>query len=280
MCTVTILVSGATGSVGGAVFSRLHGSGVEVRGGSRRPESAGLPAGTAVAFDLADPATFDAALDGVHAVFLYAAADELAPFLQAAQSAGGPRVVLLSSASVAEPGADTNAIAVHHRGLEEAITAAGLPATFLRPGDFASNTLRWAPGIRKAGSVALPYPEAQLAPIHEHDIADVAVAALTGEELIGRAPVLTGPTNVTQREQVAGLGRALGRSLHVEDLSPQQAREQVGAYVPGPVVDTLLAFLATRVDTPAELSDEVQAITGHPARSFDDWASDHAPAFR
>jgi len=277
---VTILVSGATGSVGGAVFTRLSEAGVDVRGGSRHPESAGLPAGTAVRFDLGDPTTFRAALDGVDAVFLYATGHALEPFLQAARAAGSPRVVLLSSASVVEPDADTSIIAVHHRGLEEAISAAGLPATFLRAGDFATNTLRWAPGIRTGGSVALPYTEARLAPIHELDIADVAVQALTGDGLIGRAPLLRGPDVRTQRDQVRALSRALGRSLQVEELTPDEARQQMGAFVPAPVVDTLLAFLASRVDTTVELTDEVEAITGHPARSFDVWARDHVDAFR
>jgi len=277
---VTVLVSGATGSVGGAVSTRLGEAGVDVRGGSRHPESAGLPAGTAVRFDLGDPSTFGAALDGVDAVFLYAATDDLEPFLRAARAAGGPRVVLLSSASVVEPDADTSMIALHHRGLEEAITAAGLPATFLRAGDFATNTLRWAPGIRASGSVALPYPEARLAPIHELDIAEVAVQALTGDGLIGRAPLLRGPDVRTQRDQVAALSRALGRPLEVEELTPDEARQQMGAYVPAPVIDTLLAFLASRVDTTVELSDEVQALTGHPALSFDVWARDHVDAFR
>ncbi len=277
---MTLLVTGATGSVGGAVFRSLLEAGVDVRGGSRRPESAGLPSGTAVAFDLGDPATFGPALHGVDRVFLYASTDDLAPFLQAAHAAGDPHIVLLSSASVVESGADSNAIAQHHRGLEEAITASGLPATFLRPGDFATNTLTWVRSVRQTGSVQLPHADAQLAPIHELDIADVAVAALTRDELTGQAPVLTGPANVTQREQVAAIGRALGRSLDVEELTPDQARERMATYLPAPIVETLVAFLAARVDTPSELTAQVETITGHPARPFDAWAADHVDAFR
>lgn len=277
---MTIPVTGATGSVGGAVFAMLRAAGVHVRGGSRRPGSAGLPTGTAVAFDLDDAATVGPALQEVDRVFLYAGTNDLGPFLQAAHAAGDPHIVLLSSASVVESGADTNAIAQHHRSLEEAITASGLPATFLRPGDFATNTLNWVRSVRQTGSVQLPHADARLAPIHELDIADVAVAALTRSELTGQAPVLTGPANVTQREQVAEIGRALGRSIQVEELTPEQAREQMATYLPAPVVQSLLTFLASRVDTPSGLTDQVATITGHPARSFETWAAGHVDAFR
>jgi len=275
---VTVLVSGATGSVGGAVFRRLSEQGGDVRGGTRRPDTAGLPDGTAVAFDLGDPATLGPALDGVQRVFLYAATDELRPFLDAARAAGAPHVVLLSSSSVVGENAASNPIAQHHQHLEDAITNSGLPHTFLRPGYFASNALRWARSVRTNRSVSLAYPEAVLDPTHELDIADVAVAALTGDGLIGRAPVLTGPANLTQR-QLETISSALGEPVELVELTPDAARDQMAQALPLPVVDTLLRLLAGAVGTNTELTDEVQAITAHPPRPFADWARGHVANF-
>lgn len=275
---MTVLVSGATGSVGGAVFRRLSEQGGDVRGGTRRPDTAGLPDGTAVAFDLGDPATLGPALDGVQRVFLYAATDELRPFLDAARAAGAPHVVLLSSSSVVGENAASNPIAQHHQHLEDAITNSGLPHTFLRPGYFASNALRWARSVRTNRSVSLAYPEAVLDPTHELDIADVAVAALTGDGLIGRAPVLTGPANLTQR-QLETISSALGEPVELVELTPDAARDQMAQALPLPVVDTLLRLLAGAVGTNTELTDEVQAITAHPPRPFADWARGHVANF-
>ena len=277
---MTVLVSGATGSVGGAVFSSLRERGVDVRGGTRRPDSAGLPDGTAVAFDLTDPATFGPALDGVDRVFLYAATDDIGAFLDAAAAAGRPHLVLLSSASVADPGAASNPIAQHHLHLEQAILAADLPHTFVRPGYFASNALRWAPSIRSDRRVALPYPEAVLDPIHELDIADAAVAALTRDDLLGAAPVLTGGANLTQREQVEAVAAALGEPVELVELDPDAAREQMAHAMPGPVADTLIGLLADAVGRPRELTGEIEAVTGHAPRPFADWARDHVADFR
>ena len=278
---MTILVSGATGSIGGAVLARLREAGVQVRGGSRRPGTAGLPDGAAVAFDLDDPATMGPALDGVDAVFVYAATSDLRPFLDVARAAGGPRVVLLSSASiVGAAGTADGAIAEHHRTAEDAITASGLPATFVRGGYFATNMLRWAEPVRSGGPVPMPCPEAHLVPVHELDLADVAVAALTDDALVGRAPVVTGPQSITLREMITTIGRALGRSLEVVGLSHDQARQQMLAEAPAPFVDTMLTFFEQHVGHPGLVTDEVETITGHPARPFAGWAREHADDFR
>lgn len=276
---MTVLVSGATGRIGGAVFRRLSEQGVDVRGGTRRPDTAGLPDGTAVAFDLGDPATFGPALNGAQRVFLYAASEELGPFFDAARAAGGPHVVLLSSSSVVDDDAGSNPIAQHHQHLEDAIAASGLPHTFLRPGYFASNALRWARSVRANRSVSLAYPEAVLDPTHELDIADVAVAALSGDDLIGRAPVLTGPENLTQRQQVQTIGSALGEPVDLVELTPEAARDQMAQAMPLPTVETLLRLLAGAVGRNSELTDEVQAITGHPPRPFAGWAREHIADF-
>ena len=276
-----VLVSGASGSVGGAVFTRLRRAGVEVRGGSRHPEGAGLPEGTAVAFDLGDAATLGPALDGVEAVFLYAATGDLQPFLDAARAAGGPRVVLLSSASiVGAAGRSDGPIAAHHLALERAITAAELPATFVRGGYFATNSLRWAGEVRSTGSITLTHPLSRLAPVHEADLAEVAAAALVDDALVGAAPVVTGPARTTQREMVETIAAALGRSVDVVALSGQQAEEYAATQYPAPIAGSMQAFFAEQVDHPAALSDAVETITGHPGRTFATWVDDHLDAFR
>jgi uncharacterized protein YbjT (DUF2867 family) len=75
-----VLVSGATGNVGGQVVNRLHQGGVEVRALARKPEAARFPAGVeVVAGDLTNPESIRAALKGVDKLFLLNAvvADEL-----------------------------------------------------------------------------------------------------------------------------------------------------------------------------------------------------------
>ncbi|MGS2645479.1 SDR family oxidoreductase [Streptosporangium sp. G12] len=78
-----ILVTGATGKVGGQALSQLLDAGVAVRALTRDPASATLPEGAEVVRgDLADPATLDDALDGVESVFLVwptLSADHAAP---------------------------------------------------------------------------------------------------------------------------------------------------------------------------------------------------------
>jgi uncharacterized protein YbjT (DUF2867 family) len=96
--------------------------------------------------------------------------------------------VLLSSASALDDD-PADLIGAMHRRAEDPLREADLAATLLRPGAFAGNTLDWAGGVR-AGRVELPYPDIHVTPIHEDDIADVAVAALTGGDVRSGAPKL------------------------------------------------------------------------------------------
>jgi len=232
-----------------------------------------------VTADLNRPETLPAALDGVSRVFLYAQPEGIDGFVRAA-AAGVEHVVFLSSSStVTGPGA-SDPIAQRHLVVEQALKNSGVAWTFVRPGAFATNALRWAGSIRAEGVVRMPYPRTQTAPIHEADIAAVAVAALTGSALHGAAPVLTGPDALTQEEQVAQIGAALGRDLRVEELTPEQARAVMAGSMPPPFVDTMLRMWAAIDGVSATISDSVERITGHPARSFGQWARDHEADFR
>lgn len=269
------LITGATGTVGRHVVDGLLAAGAPVRALSRDPDTAGLPAGAEVVRTDAMP------LDGVTALFLNPAVvwGGAEPLLKKAAEHGVARIVLLSSAATLDDD-PANAIAVRHRDLERQVEESGLAWTFLRPGAFCANTLQWAGQIRAGDVVRAPYGRAQVAPVHEKDIAAVAVRALLDAGLAGERPVLTGPESLSHAEQVRLIGAAIGRPLRLEEIAPEVAREQmVRGGVPGPVADTLLRMFAGSVDRPAAVSPDVERITGRPAATFAQWAADHAADF-
>ena len=280
-----VLVTGATGQIGREVVAQLRGTGCRIRAMSRDPRSVSLPTDVEIVRgDLSAPDTLDACLSGIESVFLVwtlplAAA---APTIERI-AAQARRIVLLTSPHrtphpfFQQP----NALRLIHGGVEQLIETSGLRWTFLRPGPFAVNCRNWwAPQLRNADVVRWFYADAATAPVHEGDIAAVAVRALCGEGHDGREHVLTGPASLTQREQVQIVADALGRPLHFEELPRESAREQMLTMMfPPPVADMLLNAYAAAVGQPALVTSTVLEVTGAPARSFHDWALDHAGDF-
>lgn len=84
---------------------------------------------------------------------------------------------------------------------------------------------------------------------------------------------------LTQREQVAALGAALGRELRVETRPLEEARAEYAALTGTEFTDTALAHWATRVDQPERAADRVQQALGRSPRPFGQWAFDHAEDF-
>ena len=251
------LVTGATGNVGRQVVARLLAAGVPVRGLARTP--VGLPAGVeAVAGDLTEPGTLPGALAGVRAAFLFPVPGCGPAFAAAARAAGVGRIVALSSAGIIDGTvAQPDRVTGFHAEIEQAVEASGIPWTFVRCGAFATNTLQWAGQIRSGDTVSAPYPRASFAPVHEAD-----VAALT------------------QAEQLAVIGAALGRELRLVEVPPQVARERMVQRLPAPIVDGLLRIFAEATRRPAEVLPTVAEVTGRPPRSFAQWAADHRADFR
>jgi uncharacterized protein YbjT (DUF2867 family) len=252
---------------------------------SRNPGSANLPRDVEVAHgDLAAPETLDAGLDGIDSVFLVWIAPLAAAAAAIERIAAHARHIVLLTSPHRTPHPffqQPNGLRVIHAGVEELIEASGLRWTFLRPGPFAINCRNWwAPQLRDGNAVRWCYAEAETAPVHERDIAAVAVRGLCDERHEGKEYVLTGPASLTQREQVEIIGNAIGRSLRFEELSRESAREEMlGMEFPPPVADMLLNAYAAAVGRPALVTSSVLEVTGTPARSFHDWAVDHAGDF-
>lgn len=278
-----VLVTGATGTIGRQVVSQLLATEPQVRAMTRNPDAAGLPSGAEVVRgDLTDPATLDRCLDGVETVFLVWTAPTGAVPAAVDRIARHVRRVVFLSAPHQTPHPlfqQTNPMAAMHAEIERLIAASGLRWTFLRSGMFAANALSWwAPQIRAGDVVRWPYADVPTAPIHERDVAAVAVRALVEEGLDGAEPVLTGPEPLSHREQVAAIGEGIGRPLRLAEISPDEARRELP--FPAPALEMLLKAWAAALGHPALVTAAVAEITGRPARTFRDWVADHAVAFR
>lgn len=276
-----ILVTGATGKVGRHLVAALLARGTPVRALTRDPAAADLPGAELTRFDPSQPATA-AAVAGVSALFINATAvgAVITDLMAAASRAGIRRAVLLSSLTVRDNGAQPYSIGARHKALEDVVAAAVPQWSFLRCGGFAANTLGWAPMIRADGVVRIPYPDAATAPIAERDIAAAAAVALLGEGHAGARYVLTGPQSLTQTQQVAAIGAAIDKDLRAEELPPEAFRQAATAHMRAAAVDDLLRYYAESVGRTAEMSPDLENITGRPGTTFADWAIEHAAAFR
>jgi len=278
-----ILVTGATGKVGRHLVAGLLAEGAAVRALTRDPASATLPPAAELAhLDPDQPETINRALAGTTAVFLNATAvgSQITGLMAAAASAGVGRAVLLSSFTVRDEGAQPYSIGAQHKALEDAVTASPLDWAFLRSGGFAANTLAWAPGIRAEGVVRAPYLEAATAPIAEQDIAAAALAVLLGDGHNRARYVLTGPQSLTQADQAHAIGAAIGRNLRTEELPPEVFRRAASARMAPGAVDDRLRYLASCVGRTAEMSPDLEKLTGRAGTTFAEWAHEHAASFR
>lgn len=270
---MTILVTGARGHVARNLIRQLLTAGEQVRAASKDPAAAQLPTGVdVVAAD--SPAL---ALDGVDRVFLYADPQGLDAFLAQAREAGVRHVVLLSAA-LADPAA-TDAIARLHGMAEGSVTASGLPWTALRPGAFATNVLQWATEIRTEGRVSNPFPDTHSAPIHEADIAEIALKALTEDGHENAVYELTGPDSITQRDQMNTIARTIDRSLEWHPLDLETHRQALSRWGSPEVVESLINHSLATTNTPVPTTNTFADLTGKHPRSFAQWAEDHKEAF-
>ncbi|MFJ7998787.1 NAD(P)H-binding protein [Streptomyces sp. NPDC096310] len=279
-----ILVTGATGNIGGALVRELRVAGAgPVHGLTRDPvraRAAGLPDGVeAVHGDLARAESLRPALKGVRALFLVSRVGPDAEILAAAREAGVERVVLVSSiTALTHPHLGP---ARENLAVERSLRDSGLAWTVLRPTQFASNTLLWAGAIRARETVRVPFADVGLPTIHPADIASVARAALTGAGHDGRTYELTGPAPITPRQQIGALAAVLGRDVAYAETGRREAHRRLALLLGDEAADAVLDVTGGDVnDELLRVRDTVERITGTPARTFRQWAGENAAAFR
>ncbi|MCK8670752.1 SDR family oxidoreductase [Rhodococcus sp. NPDC003382] len=279
---MTVLVTGATGSVGRLLIDTLLARGESVRAITRTPDTAALPdAVEVVGGDLSIPGGVPgAAFTGVDRAFVFPAAGVDA-FVDDAVEHGVEKFVVLSSLAAAQefPRDVGSASQVHHSAVESAVTERTDNWTILRPGTFAANLLSWAWSIRSGAPIRAPYVRSAQAPIHEADVADAAVAALTDDRWIGQAVALSGPRSLTRTQQVEALGAGLGRALTLVEISPDEFRAETAQFLDDGILRMLLDYWRDTVEVPDAVRPGVADLTGRPGRTLEQWARDHRADF-
>lgn len=270
-----ILVTGATGTIGGQLVKQLLAAGHQVRALTRNPAKANFPAGVeVVAGNLAKPETLAPALEGVTGLHMinfdgdtYGALGSGAEIVALAKKAGVQRVTVL--------------LGGEKSSVQEALEASDLDWTYIQPVEFMSNMLEWADSIRNEGEVREPYANRRTAIVHETDIAAVAAVALVEEGHGDKTYTVTGPEVLTPPQMVGMIGGAIERDLKFVELSQEQAIQRwKDAGYPDEVIQFFVWAHGNTPEIGYTVLPTVEEVTGRPARPFAQWARENADAFR
>lgn len=271
-----ILITGATGNVGGALIRQLIADDVELRAISRKPDDARLPDGVEVVFgDVDQPDSITAAAQDVDAAFVMTAGQNSAG-LRALAEAGVGRAVYLSALTVqTRPGFPVGAA---NADAERDLAVLFADSTTLRPGQFASNALQWRSMI-STGTIYAPFPDVATLMIDPYDIAAVARLVLLDQDgtHAGAAYALTGEELLTTRERVDILGEVLQRDLRVVEIDRATARSRM--QLPEELADAALELNGNPNPEETAAFPTVRQLLGRPPRSFQEWAIANRDAF-
>ena len=281
-----ILITGVTGTVGGAVSAQLQSMGVAHRALVRDvARAAGGPGVTPVAGDLARPETLAAGLAGVEKAFLMSPPVEQGlelekNFITAAKRAGVRHVVKLSAIHAAP---DAGYYFARQHGLgEQALEASGMAYTMLRPNGFYQNFLGSADSIKNRNALTAPAGDMRFSTVDVRDIAAVAAQALTGSGHEGERYTITGPVALSHQEIAAIFTAVLGREIAYVDVPPEAARGfMIGSGIPAWNVDKILDLFAHyRTGAAAMVTDVVEKVGGKAPIQFEAFVRDAAAAFQ
>lgn len=280
--TDTILVTGASGQLGGRVIHHLLETQkvdpVRLIAVTRDPAKLADLAARGVtvrAGDFKDPASLAKAFEGAQKLLVISGADigqRLAQHKAAVDAAVKAGVKRLSYTSMPNPEPGNSVIfAPEHYGTEQAIKETGLPYTIFRNGWYQENLLMSLPQALASGQWYTAAGQGRLAHIARDDIAAAIAAALTSEEGDSVTYTLTGSEALTTDEIAARASKALGKPLQVVHLTDEQLAEGMkAAGVPEPYIPMLVSFdTNTREGGIDIVTGEVEKLSGRAPASME-----------
>jgi uncharacterized protein YbjT (DUF2867 family) len=279
-----VLVTGATGNIGSGLVPALRSAGVDVRA-LVRDESKAQPLADAgaeiVVGDLDKRETIERAIEGVDKVYLLTwngptQAQQAKNLLEVAQRGDKPYVV-----RHAAWGSEKSRIIKQHDEIDQAIQSSNLPWTLLKPTFYMQNTMMAAKTIASDGVIYWDMKDGKLAMIDARDIVDAAVAVLTGSGHEAKSYILTGPAPISFHDVAAAFSRVLGKDIKYVSVPGEAAlQSMVGMGIPEWIAKGFSELSEGFSEGFADkATDNVAKLTGHPARSFEQFAHDFANVF-
>jgi uncharacterized protein YbjT (DUF2867 family) len=284
MTQSSILVVGATGTVGSRLVRQLAAAGVKPRALVRSREKADAIASlaTPVLGDLSAPETLAEAFRGAERVFVLAPpTPELETLernaIDAAVAAGAKRIVFLSNYGAKE--GDQEDWHFHVHGLHERLLASlGVDWTLLRPTRFMNYVPFVWPSVLNQGLLLEPGGTGPMTFIDPDDIAAVAVKALTEDGHEGRAYELTSEETYTAAELAGLLSRVLGRDLKIFEGDVEALRQAlIASGAPGEYAPIMAVYYGKVAAGFYKATDTVCAVLGRPPRAYADWLEQNLP---
>ncbi len=286
----TILVTGATGTVGSEVVKQLSAKGANVRACCHTLSKADKIRGSGVEtieFDYHKPETVEPAFKGVEKLFLLTTplagnmVEITAKLVAEAKKAGVKHIVEQSVL-----GADTEATVLPlrwHRQAEKIVEESGIPYTYVRPTGFMQNFSNFlAQTIKAQNAIFTTTGDGKVSFVDARDIAAVVVEALTGDGHEGKIYPVTGPAAISYDQAAEILSEVLGRKISHLDISEEDVRkgfEEAG--FPDWAGDAVIEDeRITREGRYSTVLPTVEEVTGRKPRSFEQFARDYADAFR
>ena len=279
-----VLVTGATGNTGSLLVPKLLKAGVDVRIFARN-EAKAKPfkdlGAEVVIGDLDEPSTILPAVKNVDKIYLLTwngdtAFKQVQNVINAARYEGVSHIIRHSMW-----GSEKSRIIKEGYKIDEMIKSSGLQWTILKPTFFMQNTMMAAQTISSDGVIYWDMKDGKLGMIDVRDIADAAFAVITGEGHEGKSYILTGPEAISFHDVANTFSKVLDKEVKYVNV-PGEASFQAmtGMGMPEWIAQGYVELMEGFSENFANSTTKnVETLTGHPARSFEQFANDFAQVF-
>lgn len=273
MSSNTVLVVGASGTVGSEIVRLLNEDGFKVRTTTSKKDKA---ADNKVYLNLETGEGLSSAFNNVDRSFIlspsgYAEQDKiLIPMINEAKKQGLKKVVLMSAF-----GADAGDTPLRRAEIE--LEKSGLTYNIIRPNWFMQNfNTFWVQGINQLNKILLPVGDAKTSFIDARDISAVAAKLLVSDEFRNQAFNLTGPESLDHHQVAKAISEVTGREITYQEIAPEELKKGLlGAGLNEPYSDFLLLILSfVKAGYNSSVNSEVKKILGREPYTFLKYAKD------